>query len=70
MGGIFARSFAVNRLRLGANDACGLISRCGHYRPPHCNVASQAKTGLAGIVVPKLALTERFGQDIFLSSAP
>ena len=36
------RRFVVRRL---ANDARGLISRCGHYRPPHskCHRARAAK---------------------------
>ena len=30
------RGFIVRRF---ANDACGLVSRCGHYRPPHFQIS-------------------------------
>jgi hypothetical protein len=33
------RGIAIRRARLGPDDTGGLVSRCGHYRPPHNNVA-------------------------------
>ena len=50
-----ARNFVLRRFRLGTNDACCLVSRCGHTRPPHSNFAMQVrpKTGRTGTITCK-----------------
>ena len=64
--GSVARELALGRIRLGTNNARGLVSRCGHHGLLVANVAmpAQPKTGLAASPALKLTLTERFGQDI------
>jgi hypothetical protein len=61
LGGRVVRGFAF--LRLGTDDAGGLISRCGHYRLPHLLRAMHVgpKPG-DGTINLGITLTEPFGQ--------
>jgi hypothetical protein len=66
------RGFVLRHFRSAADNACGLISRCGHYGLPIQNITTlKAKQPSAsqpcGALGQKLSLTERFGQDTLLA---
>jgi hypothetical protein len=56
-------------VRFGAKNTRGLVSCCGHEEtsPLKCLGAAKPETSLCRVTGLKLALTERFGQDTFVT---